>query len=111
MFWRLVAYTISFRTPDESNYTYLSNLPMYAGASRGWKTGKVNDEIPYLTEEIILVGVPVHFKSTSERRNFNSQDILPPPSAYGSESMTAIPAKFGAAFKVGSVIASPMNCV
>ena len=32
---------------------------MDTGTGRGWKPGKVDDEVPYLTEEIVLISVPV----------------------------------------------------
>ena len=32
---------------------------MNASASRDWKTGEVDDEVPHLTKEIVLVRIPV----------------------------------------------------
>lgn len=32
---------------------------MNASAGRGWETGEVNDKIPHLTEEVVLVGIPI----------------------------------------------------
>ena len=84
---------------------------MNAGTGRGWKTSKVNDKISHLTEKIVLVGVPVCCGITLVRPWHTENDDRPPPSVYGSESMTAMPAKFEAAFNVGRVIASPTNWV
>ena len=32
---------------------------MNAGTGCGWETGQVNDEIAYLPEEVVLIGVPI----------------------------------------------------
>ena len=84
---------------------------MNTSASRGRETGEVDDEVPYLTEEVVLVGIPIDWRVTSDGPSWLGQNDLPPPAAYGSESMTAIPAKFDAAFNVGTLMASPTNCV
>ena len=45
---------------------YLSDLRMNACARGGWEASQVDDEVPHLTEEVVLVGVPIGCDSTLE---------------------------------------------
>ena len=39
---------------------------MNASTSRGWEAGEVDNKVPHLTEEVILVGIPIDCDVTSD---------------------------------------------
>ena len=39
---------------------------MNASTGRGWETSEVDDEVPHLTKEVVLVGIPIDCDVTSD---------------------------------------------
>ena len=55
----LAAATLDHVEDNVLETSCLCHLPMYTSASTRWQTSKVDDEIPNLTIEVILIRVPI----------------------------------------------------